>query len=246
MSPNPSLKFLRSLHQRKQREEQGLFLVQGRKLVNELRASPLIVDSYHATSEAAKALGLDDARIHLPYDLERMGTLEQGNEVIAVVRTPAALPPRAPCGNELVLALDGISDPGNLGTLFRIADWFGVQQVWCSLDCVEAYNPKCVQASMGSLFRVSARYGELPLAIMDAVGMNTAVYKAEASGENVFTIELQRPAVLVLGSESHGLRDAVKHGPGRSISVPRFGSAESLNVAAAAAALCMEFARRVK
>ncbi|MBK9761378.1 MAG: RNA methyltransferase [Flavobacteriales bacterium] len=232
------------MHQRKQREEQGLFLVQGRKLVNELRASSLIIDSYHATSEVAKELGLVDARIHPPHDLERMGTLEQGNEVIAVVRTPAALPPRAPHGHELVLALDGISDPGNLGTLLRIADWFGVEQVWCSLDCVEAYNPKCVQASMGSLFRSSVRYGELPLAIMDAVGANAEVYKAEASGENVFNTELKRPAVLVLGSESHGLRDAVKHGPGRSISVPRFGSAESLNVAAAAAALCMEFARR--
>ena len=212
--------------------------------MNELRASSLIIDSYHATSEVAKELGLVDARIHPAHDLERMGTLEQGNEVIAVVRTPTALPPRAPHGHELVLALDGISDPGNLGTLLRIADWFGVEQVWCSLDCVEAYNPKCVQASMGSLFRSSVRYGELPLAIMDAVGANAEVYKAEASGENVFNTELKRPAVLVLGSESHGLRDAVKHGPGRSISVPRFGSAESLNVAAAAAALCMEFARR--
>jgi RNA methyltransferase, TrmH family len=245
MSTNPAVKRLRALHQRKQREEQGVFLVQGRKLVGELRASNFVIDSIHATNEAARGLHLPDAQIHAEHDLERMGTLEQGNEVVAVVRIPQPLPQRAPRGNDLVLALDGISDPGNLGTLLRIADWFGVSQVWCSEDCVEAYNPKCVQASMGSLFRVHVNYGDLSNAIVDAVGANAHVYKAEASGENVFTTALQRPAVLVLGSESHGLRDGVKNGPGRSIAIPRLGSAESLNVAAAAAALCMEFARRL-
>lgn len=243
MSTNAHVKRIRELHQKKAREEQGLFLVQGRKLVRELLASPYTVDSIHATNEAARDMGLPNALIHSAHDLERMGTLESGNELIAVVRTPNNGLPQAPRGKSLSLALDGISDPGNLGTLLRIADWFGADQVWCSPDCVEAYNPKCVQASMGSLFRVPVRYGDLPSAIMDAVGSNAFVYKAEASGENVFDLRLQRPAVLVLGSESHGLRDKVKNGPGRSIGVPRFGSAESLNVAAAAAALCMEFAR---
>lgn len=243
MSTNAHVKRIRELHQKKAREEQGLFLVQGRKLVRELLASPYTVDSIHATNEAARDMGLPNALIHSAHDLERMGTLESGNELIAVVRTPNNGLPQAPRGQSLSLALDGISDPGNLGTLLRIADWFGADQVWCSPDCVEAYNPKCVQASMGSLFRVPVRYGDLPSAIMDAVGSNAFVYKAEASGENVFDLRLQRPAVLVLGSESHGLRDKVKNGPGRSIGVPRFGSAESLNVAAAAAALCMEFAR---
>lgn len=243
MSTNAHVKRIRELHQKKAREEQGLFLVQGRKLIRELLASPFAVDSIHATEESARDMRLPDAVIHPVHDLDRMGTLEKGNEVIAVVRAPRNSPPQTPRGQALTLALDGISDPGNLGTLLRIADWFGVDQVWCSADCVEAFNPKCVQASMGSLFRIPVRYGDLPPAILDAVGANAHVYKAEASGENVFDLALQRPAVLVLGSESHGLRDAVKNGPGRSIAVPRFGSTESLNVAAAAAALCMEFAR---
>ncbi len=244
MTANPTVRAIRALHQRKQREEQGLFIVQGVKLVRELLASTLVVESVLATDDAARELGVPDARIHPAHDLDRMGTQESGTGIIAVARIPAALPPRVPTGNELVLALDGISDPGNMGTLLRIADWFGIGQVWCSSDCVEVYNPKCVQASMGSLFRVNVRYGDIPSAVVDSIGANVQVYKAEASGENVFQSELTLPAVLVLGSESHGLRDGVRNGPGRSIAVPRFGAAESLNVAAAAAALCMEFARR--
>ena len=244
MSTNAHVKRLRELQQKKGREQHGLFLVQGRKLLRELLASPLVVDSIHATEQAARELGLRDAVMHPPHDMERMGTLESGNEVVAVVHIPRNTPPQTPRNGALVLALDGISDPGNLGTLLRIADWFGADHVWCSPDCVEAWSPKCVQASMGSLFRVPVRYGDLPAAILDAIGANAHVYKAEASGESAFSINLARPAVLVLGSESHGLRDAVKNGPGRSIAVPRYGSSESLNVAAAAAALCMEFARR--
>ncbi len=246
MSANPHVHRVRALQQKKQRDEQGLFLAQGRKLVRELMASSFVVESLYATAEAAKEIRFAETIIMPAHDLDRMGTLEQGNEVIAVVRTPPYLHPQPPRGRSLVIALDGIRDPGNLGTLLRIADWFGVEEVWCSPDCVEAFNPKCVQASMGSLFRVVVRTGDLPAAVMQATGTNAHVYKAEASGENVFDMQLERPAVLVLGSESHGLSDALKHGPGRSIAVPRYGSAESLNVAAAAAALCMEFTRRMQ
>lgn len=144
----------------------------------------------------------------------------------------------------MVLALDGINDPGNLGTLLRIADWFGIDQVWCSPDCVEAYNPKCVQASMGSLFRVAVCRTDLPTALEEARRNGAHVYKADAGGSNVTTTTIARPAVLVLGSESHGLRGAVREATGSLIAIPRYGRAESLNVSAAAAALCMEFARR--
>jgi TrmH family RNA methyltransferase len=128
--------------------------------------------------------------------------------------------------------------------VLRIADWFGASAVWCAEGSVEVYNPKCVQASMGSLFRVPVCYGHLPEALVHAEAEGASVYKAEASGSNVFAVELKRPAVLVLGSESHGLSAAVRKGPGMSISIPAFGGAESLNVATAASALCMEFVRR--
>lgn len=238
------VKRVRALHRKKERQEQGLFLVQGRKVVQELLAAELPLEALLATDAAADALDLHDV-VRLPaHDLERMGTFENGNELIAVVRTPLPVVARAPREGGLVLALDGITDPGNLGTLLRIADWFGVEQVWCSPDSVELYNPKCVQASMGSLFRVAVAYTSLDRAVMDAVGSGVAVYKAEASGTDVFAVALQRPAVLLLGSESHGLSDVVRNGPGTSIAVPRAGMAESLNVATAASALCMEFARQ--
>lgn len=235
---------MRALHQKKQREAEGLFLVQGRKMVRELSASSFQVEQVFATEEAARELGLSGAVLLPAHDLERMGTFEHGNEVVAVVRQPRPELMLPPVKEGLVLALDGISDPGNLGTLVRIADWFGAQRIWCSAGSVDLFNPKCVQASMGSVFRVPVAYGDLRAALMDAVGQGAEVFKAEASGENVFRVSLKGPVVLVLGSESHGLSDGVRNGPGRSVAVPRTGMAESLNVSAAAAALCMEFARQ--
>lgn len=244
MSGPAQVKRVRALHQRKVRDAEGLFLVQGRKLVEELLASSFEVVEVHATEEVARAMALPQAIISPAHDLERMGTFQHGNEVVAVVRMTKPPVVGLPKGDELVLALDGISDPGNLGTLLRIADWFGISQLWCSSECVEVYNPKCVQSSMGSLFRVKVHYMDLAAQLRKAVGSGVHLYMAEASGQDVFKTTLERPAVLVLGSESHGLSKEVKATHGISIAVPRLGKAESLNVAAAASALCMEFARQ--
>lgn len=238
------MKEVRALHQRKFRDAEGLFLVQGRKMVAELLGTAHEVAGLYATESAARELGLAHARILPAHDLERMGTFEQGNEVVAVVRKGPVTKLELPGPGGFVLAVDDVADPGNLGTLLRIADWFGAGQLWCSAGSVEVWNPKCVQASMGSIFRVPVVYGDLAAALAQAVRQGVQVYKAEVSGANVFDVHLQRPAVLVLGSESHGLSKAVREGPGRSIAIPLLGKAESLNVAAAAAALCMEFARQ--
>ncbi|MCO6481785.1 MAG: RNA methyltransferase [Flavobacteriales bacterium] len=244
MSGPAHVKRVRALHQRKFREAEGLFLAQGRKLVSEALACGWQVKELFATGEAARTLRLRQATVVPAKDLGRMGTFEQGNEVLAVVRKPAPPALAIPGGQAFVLALDHVSDPGNLGTLLRIADWFGARQVWCTPGSVEVWNPKCVQASMGSLFRVPVVYTDLPSALAKAADAGVQAYKAEASGTDVFQVALQRPCVLVMGSESHGLSDAVKAGPGTSIAIPPFGGAESLNVAAAAAALCMELARQ--
>ena len=238
------MKRVRALHQRKFREAEGLFLVQGRKMVRELLTSSLEVMEVHATEEAARELGLTDALIAPAHDMERMGTFAQGNELVAVVRKPEPTSLKLPSANRFILAVDDVSDPGNLGTLLRIADWFGAEQLWCSAESVEVWNPKCVQASMGSLFRVAVVPTDLPSALRQAAEGNVHIYKAEASGADVFTVQLARPAVLVMGSESHGLSKGVLDAPGSSISIPSFGGAESLNVSAAAAALCMEFVRQ--
>lgn len=244
MSGPAHVKRLRALHQRKHREESGLFLVQGRKVVGELLGSGWEVVEVYASAEAAGAVAWRDVQVVPAKDLDRMGTFQRGNEVVAVVRKPVEGKCRFPEGHGFVLALDQVGDPGNMGTLLRIADWFGAEQVWCAAESVEVWNPKCVQAAMGSLFRVPVVYTDLAEALEQAARAKVNVYKAEASGSDVFTVQLARPAVLVLGSESHGLSPAVRQAPGRSIAIPAFGGAESLNVSTAAAALCMELARQ--
>ena len=243
MSGGAHVKRVRALHQRKFRGSEGLFLAQGRKVVAELLRSDLEVVELFGTREIADLLGAASMQVLPAKDLERMGTFKQGNEVVAVVRKPAAPTLRMPGAGRFVLALDQISDPGNLGTLLRIADWFGAQQVWCAGETVEVWNPKCVQASMGSVFRMAVLQVDLPAVLREAAAVGVQVFKAEASGTNVFQTQLQRPAILVMGSESHGLSREVRSAPGRSIAIPSFGGAESLNVSAAAAALCMELAR---
>ncbi|HRH38413.1 MAG TPA: RNA methyltransferase [Flavobacteriales bacterium] len=244
MSTKAELKWVRSLHQKKYREEEGLYLVQGMKLVTELLRSDQRIHSIHASEAAADHLRDDRVSIWPAHDIERMGTLEHGNEVVAVVHQPDRPHFADPTSDELILALDGITDPGNMGTLLRIADWFGVKRVLCSLDSVEEFNPKCVQASMGSILRVEVHRAHLPRMLDGLRSAGASHYLATMEGESVFNAQLKRPAVLILGSESHGPSKEVRALAAKPISVPRGGEAESLNVAAAASALCMEFLRQ--
>lgn len=237
---------MRALHQKKHRAEQGLFLVQGPKLVAELLASGWPVRAIHATAASAARIAHERVQVHAAHDIERMGTLESGNQVVAVAEMPrrGAMAPLE--SGELVLALDGIADPGNLGTLLRIADWFGVRRILCSADCVEEFNPKCVQASMGSLFRVAVHRAALAPELDRLRTEGAALYLATMDGAEAFDAALRRPAVLILGSESHGHSPAVRALQAEAIAVPRAGQAESLNVAMAASALCMEFMRQAR
>jgi TrmH family RNA methyltransferase len=238
------LKRLRALHQRRGREEQGRYLVQGGRLVGELLDSGAPVEAIYATREAARRLHHPALQVLADHELDRLGTLEGGNVLVAVVPAPQAAPLFSPSGNELVLVLDGISDPGNLGTLLRLADWFGVRRVVTSTSSVDALNPKCVQATMGSIFRVQVARCDLVPLLTQWQQAGTMLYLASMEGASVFDLELRRPAALVLGSESHGISAEVRQVPAQAIAIPRFGAGESLNVATAAAALCMEFARQ--
>lgn len=250
MSTLAELKQVRALHGKKEREATGLFLVQGHKMVAELLASHFKPKAIFASAAAAGALAPLAKAKQLPvnvlpeHEMDRLGTFDSGNEVIAVVQQPTTASSEAAVDGELVLAMDRVGDPGNLGTVLRIADRFGVKRVLCGNGTVEVYNPKCVQASMGSILRVGVRYDDLSerLAAWQAKGV--AVYLADGSGTNVFNTPLKRPAVLVLGSESHGLSPEILSLKAERIAIPQFGGAESLNVAMATAALCMEFARR--
>jgi TrmH family RNA methyltransferase len=238
------LKLARSLRQKKFRDEHGLFLVQGPKLVGEMINADWPFGSVMATAEAAGRMGLSEATIVPRHELDRIGTLESGNEVIALARKPdRAFRPR-PGTDELILALDGIADPGNLGTVLRLADWFGIDRVWCGKGSVEVFNPKCVQSSMGAIFRVTVEYMDLPEALTNEGAEGSTIYLATMDGSSVFKERLARRAVLVLGNESHGISEAVRASGGKEVGIPGIGGAESLNVAMAATAFCTEFSRQ--
>lgn len=248
MISQAELKRLRALQQKKFRAETKRFLVQGRKVVAELLGSRFRTESLFASEDAAAFVrplaGKIPVQILASHELDKIGTFEKGNELVAVAHEPEPVDYRAPAAGELMLALDGIRDPRNMGGLLRIADWFGVQRVLCSHECMEVYNPKCVQSTMGSLFRVEVRRTDLPSELARARSGGAHVYIADMDGTPVFEAKLSRPAILVLGSESHGLTEAATALASTVVSIPRLGQAESLNVAMAAAALCTEFARQ--
>jgi TrmH family RNA methyltransferase len=253
MITQADLKRARALQEKKPRFEQRRFLVQGRKVVLELLASSWKTERILANAEGAEFVADAVVKKKVPVDvvpqheLDRIGTFEKGNELVAIAVMPEQPKFRPPGKGELVLALDGVRDPRNMGGLLRIADWFGVRQVMCSQDSIEVFNPKCVQSTMGSLFRVEVRYARLidELPICGKAGAH--VYFADMGGVPVWDAKLARPAVLVLGSESHGLSEAVRGVMEATVlAVPRAGGAESLNVAMAASALCSEFGRQAR
>ncbi|MEL0028558.1 MAG: TrmH family RNA methyltransferase, partial [Perlucidibaca sp.] len=207
-------KRLRELHAKKGRREQGAFLVEGGKSVAELLASDWPVLAVYATPEAAQ--GLHDAAVRRGLglvevnasQLTSLGTYEHNDSAIAVAGL-RAWPQRPPRPGELMLALDDIRDPGNLGTILRLADWYGVSQVVCSPATVEWQNPKAIAASMGSFLRVPVVEAALPAWLAGQRAAGVAVAGAVLDGES--THALAAPftgGVLVIGSESHGLSDA--------------------------------------
>jgi TrmH family RNA methyltransferase len=252
MISQAELKRVRALQQKKYRAESNRFLVQGRKVVLELLTSSLRTESIFATEAAAAWIAAAAEARQVPvrvlpeHQLEKIGTFETGNELVAVAVAPEPLAFAAPGPGELMLALDDVHDPRNMGGLLRIADWFGISRVICSPDCMEVYNPKVVQSSMGSLFRIQVRYAPLAEELSQCDAAGARLFLADMDGTPVFQAELSCPAVLVLGSESHGLSEAMHLMKAAVISIPRIGKAESLNVAMAAAALCTEFARQMQ
>lgn len=237
------LKLINSLAQKKYRRKHQLFLVQGEKNVLELLQSNFELHQLFATDafyqRHSQALKHQHCVITTPEFLQKAGTLQTNDAVLALVKTPALTDPKV-AGNELALVLDGVSDPGNLGTIIRLADWYGIKQVIASEDCADCFNPKVISASMGSFARVSVHYTGLA-EFLSAQSM--PVYGAFLEGENLHRAELSQQGFIVLGSESHGIRPEVARYVNRKITIPNFGQAESLNVAMAGAIILDNFKR---
>ncbi|MCO5724796.1 RNA methyltransferase [Robiginitalea sp. 2V75] len=236
MVAKKDLKFIKSLHQKKNRARHGLFLAEGVKLVGELLGAGFGVHSLYSTDPGPP--GIQTTPIS-PGELKKVSTLVQPNKVLGVFEVPEAAPPRF---NGWLLALDGVRDPGNLGTIIRLCDWFGVRDLLCSPDTVDCYNPKTLMATMGSIARVRVHY--LPLEeVLPACGL--PVYGASMEGNPLPGASLPAEGVLVLGSESHGVSAPVRALLRATLAIPTWGDAgaESLNVGTAAGIFLYEIRR---
>ncbi|MFN8153362.1 MAG: RNA methyltransferase [Bacteroidia bacterium] len=255
MLSKPVIKQLRSLHLKKFREEEGVFLVEGPKMVNEVLVSrKWNVRAIYALSSWKKPAGTLPCPVTeiSEKELEQISSLQQPNKVVAVVdipsdsKTPVTLPETG-----LFLLLDQIQDPGNLGTIIRIADWFGMKDVFCSPDTADCFNPKVIQSTMGSLFRVSVHYLPLTdLLVKNAKGHQLPVYATMLNGKDIYTEPLKRDGLIILGNESRGVNPVLLPFVTNTILIPSkstdYTGAESLNVAVAAGIVCAEFFRQMR
>jgi len=225
-------KIIQKLQQKKYRNELGLFVVEGKKGILEFVQAGFKVEAIFATSLFSEQLNKLPLTLISKEELSKISTLKNPDEGVAIFHQPKR---KGILQEGIILALDNIQDPGNLGTLIRLCDWFGIETLLCSEQTVDCYNPKVVQASMGSLSRVEVHY--LPLEGFLAT-CALPVYVATLEGENLYTTTFPEDCVIVLGNEANGVSPEVTALANGAITIPRFGrrqQAESLNVAMAGA-----------
>lgn len=231
-------KSIKSLKQKKYRDQSATFLIEGRKLIEEALSSgaPIELIIYRDESEVHSELPVLKASSK---EMEMLSNMKSPPNEAAVCRYFEK--PKIDYSKP-ILALDGVSDPGNLGTIIRLCDWFSIPQIVANPGTVDIYNPKVVQASMGSIFRTNFIYQNLDQ-FLDQAPAEIASYAADMDGESMYDIELEQPFILIMGSESHGVNSDLISKTKRTISIPRYGKAESLNVATATAILLSQFKR---
>jgi len=244
------IKFIRQLEQKKFRRREGLFVAEGTKVVGDLLAhyQPRAV---FATSEwlAANQQNHGDIQEVTPDELSRISFQQHPQQVLAIFPIPSQATIHASRFTNrasLSLALDGIQDPGNLGTIIRIADWFGITDIFCSEDTADAWNPKVVQATMGSISRVNIYYINLS-ELIDTLPQDFPLYGTLLDGENIYTQQLSPYGIIVMGNEGNGISSEIRTKVNRRLLIPSYhqdDTAESLNVAIATAVTCAEFRRR--
>ncbi|ANI88239.1 hypothetical protein A9P82_02320 [Arachidicoccus ginsenosidimutans] len=223
------IKYIQSLYHKKTRDKENVFIVEGQKMVTELFQSNFGIKKVYATEKYVVPEWYSSA-VTMISDIElgKMSRLETPNQVLAVVEKKQQQ--QRIDTEQIILALDGIQDPGNLGTIIRIADWFGIQQIVASQDSADCYNPKTVQATMGSIFRVDVQYLDLNNFLSQS---KTKILGALLNGNNVLQHSSISKGILVIGNESKGIRENIKPYINEAVSIPAFGKAESLNAAVA-------------
>ena len=230
---NKTIKFIQSLSRKKERDEAGVFVAEGPKIVNELLNAPHLelIDLYGVESWITNYTlppGVSYTQVDAVM-LERMSSLSTPNQVIGIFRKPKQ--PELSLKQTISIFADGIQDPGNMGSIVRCADWFGITQVICSYDCADIFNPKTVQSTMGSIARVHVYYHDL--AALLRANADISVYAATLSGQDINNFHPIAEGVIVIGNESKGISNEILELSSDKITIPRKGNAESLNAAVA-------------
>ncbi|NQX84884.1 MAG: RNA methyltransferase [Flavobacteriaceae bacterium] len=234
------IKLITSLKQKKYRQQHELFVVEGKKTIHELLNSKFELEHLFTTTNDFKVLDALKTVI-VASDLKKISFLKTPNTALALFKMPVQQPLNF---EELVVALDDVRDPGNLGTIIRLCDWFGVKHLLCSKATVDCYNPKVIQATMGSITRVNIVYNSIENVLNT---QNVPVFGAFMGGDNIYQNALPSKGVIVMGNEANGISDGVSQLVSQRIAIPRFGEVqetESLNVANATAIILSEFKRR--
>ena len=238
---------IQNLEKKKFREKYNLFKIEGEKLVQELFLSDMKVDTLIARPSwiernRQKAQSYNTIEVN-EIEMGRVSNFKSLPEVIAL----AQIPVKEHSPEEIKNELNGIQDPGNLGTILRLSDWFGVRHVFCDHDCANIFNPKSVQASMGAIFRVNVFYLDLVEFIPQFVDQNFPCYGAFLEGENIYRTELRTKGFIVMGNEGNGISPEIERFVTRKITIPSFAhspySTESLNVGVATGIILSEFKR---
>ncbi len=235
-------KLIKSLYQKKYRKQHGLFVAEGKKVIHELLEANLKLHSLFTIHE-----DLFDISKRLEYkitedELKQISFLTTPQIALAIFYIPEQ---NRIQGDGLVLALDDIRDPGNLGTIIRLCDWFGITELVCSLQTVDCYNPKVVQATMGSITRVTIVYTDLEQ-FLKKERSNSKIFGTFMGGENIFSLKLPNKGIIVMGNEANGISNAIESLVNQKLAIPQFGQiqkTESLNVATATAIVLSEFKR---
>lgn len=235
------IKLIKSLHQKKYRKEHQLFIAEGVKVIKELIQSAFVLEAIYVTETID--FGSNGSKIHQVSiaEMEKMSALTSPSNCLAVFH---CINQKEVDYSDLVVALDDIRDPGNMGTIIRLCDWFGVKHIICTKETVDIYNPKVIQATMGSITRVNIVYGDLSNYIHSSE--ETAVFGTFMDGDNIYQQQLPTKGIIVFGNEANGISKEIEQQVTKRIAIPRFGDlqqTESLNVAMASSIVLSEFRR---
>ena len=239
------IQLVRALADKRGRAEHGLFVAEGEKLVGEIAASALRIRKIFALEGLFTGAPVE---IVSPKEMERLSLLKTPSKALALVELPrydlGGVPPK----EELVLALDEVQNPGNLGTIIRLADWFGIRRIVCSATTADCVAPKVVQATMGAILRVEVHYVDLPAFLARSAAAGVPVYGTFLEGDDLYRTELTGGGILLMGNEGRGVSAEAARSVTRKLFIPPYPadrrSSESLNVAMATGIVCAEFRRR--